>query len=115
MRGACIRLPGFRNRPMTCQDCLVRTRTSKLPSLEVLVDRMFDRVFEAGERAELLVWIQKWEAANPDVDAAYRITGWIDVAYEFQAQSEGRQPYAASTFRSSIAPACDWNRSLAFG
>ena len=36
------------------------------------------------ERADLLTWIQAWEAENPDVTAAERVTGWIDVAYAFQ-------------------------------
>ena len=55
-------------------------------SVESLVDRMFDQVLEPDERTELLIRIQAWEAANPGVDNARRITGWIDVAYEFQAQ-----------------------------
>jgi hypothetical protein len=54
-------------------------------SVDSLVDRMFDQVLDADERAQLLVRIRAWEAANPDVDNAHRITGWIDVAYEFQA------------------------------
>lgn len=55
--------------------------------LETLVDHMFDQVLEADARAGLLVWIREWEAANPDVDNAHRITGWIDVAYAFQARN----------------------------
>jgi hypothetical protein len=58
-------------------------------SIEQLVEHMFDQVFTEDERAELLVWIHRWEAANPDVDAAHRVTGWIDVAYAFQARLEG--------------------------
>ena len=56
------------------------------PNLSTLVDHMFDRVLEAPERAQLLSWIEAWEADNPDVDNAHRVTGWIDVAYSFQAQ-----------------------------
>lgn len=56
------------------------------PNLATLVDHMFDRVLEAPERAQLLSWIEAWEAANPDVDNAHRVTGWIDVAYAFQAR-----------------------------
>jgi hypothetical protein len=55
--------------------------------LETLVDHMFDQVLEGSERAELIEWIRHWEAANPDVDNAHRITGWIDVAYAFQARA----------------------------
>ena len=52
---------------------------------------MFDQVLSASEREELLVWIHRWEAANPDADPAHRVTGWIDVAYEFQARSQPRR------------------------
>jgi len=62
-------------------------------SVDSLVDRMFDQVLDRDERAELMVRIRAWEAANPDVDNAHRITGWIDVAYEFQA----RGPAVAGT------------------
>ena len=62
-------------------------------SVDSLVERMFDQVLEPDERAELMVHIRAWEAANPDVDNAHRITGWIDVAYAFQA----RRPAAAGT------------------
>jgi len=62
-------------------------------SVDSLVDRMFDQVLDRDERAELMVRIRAWEAANPDVDNAHRITGWIDVAYEFQA----RRPVPAGT------------------
>jgi hypothetical protein len=62
-------------------------------SVDSLVDRMFDQVLDQDERAELMVRIRAWEAANPDVDNAHRITGWIDVAYESQA----RRPVAAGT------------------
>lgn len=55
-----------------------------------LVDHMFDQVLGEEERVELLAWIRRWESANPGVDAAHRVTGWIDVAYEFQARREGR-------------------------
>jgi len=54
--------------------------------LETLVDHMFDQVLDAQERSELLAWIRAWEDANPDVDNAHRVTGWIDVAYAFQAR-----------------------------
>jgi hypothetical protein len=50
----------------------------------VLVDRMFGEVFTAEERADLLTWIEAWEAENPDATSAERVTGWIDVAYAFQ-------------------------------
>lgn len=63
------------------------TRLVRSADLESLVHHMFDQVLEESERAELLLWIRQWEAENPDVDAAHRITGWIDVAYAFQARS----------------------------
>jgi hypothetical protein len=62
-------------------------------NVDSLVDRMFDQVLDPDERAELMLRIRAWEAANPDVDNAHRITGWIDVAYEFQA----RRPAAVRT------------------
>lgn len=58
--------------------------------LEALVHHMFDQVLEESERAELLGWIQKWEAQNPDVDPAHRVTGWIDVAYAFKSRTDVR-------------------------
>jgi hypothetical protein len=54
-------------------------------NVERLVEHMFDQVFGEEERAELLACIHEWEAANPDVDPAHRVTGWIDVAYLYQA------------------------------
>jgi hypothetical protein len=57
-------------------------------NIERFVDQMFDQVFSESERAELLVWIHRWEAENPDVDSAHRVTGWIDVAYSFQARTD---------------------------
>ena len=74
------------------------------PNLATLVDHMFDRVLEAPERAELLSWIETWEADNPDVDNAHRVTGWIDVAYDFQARREGRLQTEASTASSAWWP-----------
>jgi hypothetical protein len=59
-------------------------------NLDSLVEHMFDQVLGEPERAELLLWIREWEAANPDVDAAHRVTGWIDIAYAFQARRAGR-------------------------
>ena len=50
----------------------------------VLVDTMFAEGLMPDERADLLTWIHAWEAENPDVTAAERVTGWIDVAYSFQ-------------------------------
>ena len=54
--------------------------------METLVGHMFDEVLEASQRAQLLECIRAWEAANPNVDNAHRVTGWIDVAYEFQSR-----------------------------
>lgn len=55
-----------------------------------LIDHMFEQVLGRRERAELLLWIREWEDANPNVDAAHRVTGWIDVADAFQARIDGR-------------------------
>jgi len=83
-----------------------------LGSIERLVEHMFDQVFSEAERAELLVWIHEWEAAHPDADAAHRVTGWIDVAYSFQARPHAKP---AATRRpsttggradSSMSPVC---------
>jgi len=54
------------------------------PDVAALVDSMFGEVLAAEERAGLLAWIHAWEAENPDVTDAERVTGWIDVAYAFQ-------------------------------
>ena len=62
-----------------------------------LVDHMFDQVLDDEERAELLVWIRRWEDRNPGVDPAHRVTGWIDVAYEFQARRDGTPVPTSST------------------
>jgi len=51
-----------------------------------LVDSMFGSLFDATERALLLQRIEGFDAANPGLDNARRITGWIDVAYAFQAE-----------------------------
>jgi len=74
-------------------------------SVDSLVDRMFDQLLDSDERAELLVRIRAWEAANPDVDNAHRITGWIDVAYEFQAGRRVRAVTASPIrrLRSSVS------------
>jgi hypothetical protein len=69
----------------------------------MLVDHMFDQVLEASERSALILWILEWEAANPDVDNAHRITGWIDVAYVFQARAD-----RGSRARDSM-PISPWN------
>ncbi len=83
-----------------------RARIPSVPSsplserdLTRLVDHMFEHVLGDEERVELLVWIRRWEAANPGVDSANRVTGWIDVAYEFQARLEGRLTDAAPARR----------------
>ena len=62
----------------------MRSRPRAHLDVAVLVDSMFGEVFTAEERADLLTWIRAWEAENPDVTAAQRVTGWIDVAYAFQ-------------------------------
>jgi hypothetical protein len=79
---SCKRLPSVR---CPCGDKGVTSARGSV-SVESLVDRLFDRVLEPDERAELLIRIQAWEAANPGVDNARRVTGWIDVTYEFHAQ-----------------------------
>lgn len=73
-------------------------------SLETLVDRMFDQVLEAAERAELIAWIREWEAAHPEVDNAHRITGWIDVAYAFQARTVDRHPISDAQGDACLTP-----------
>lgn len=65
-------------------------RVAQPLDIDALVEHMFEQVLDADERAELLIWIKNWDAANPDADAAHRVTGWIDVAYAFQARIEGR-------------------------
>jgi hypothetical protein len=62
----------------------MKSRPRAQLDVAALVDRMFGEVFTDDERADLLTWIRAWEAENPDVTAAERVTGWIDVAYSFQ-------------------------------
>ena len=82
--------------------------------LEPLVHHMFDQVLEESERAELLLWIRRWEADNPDVDAAHRITGWIDVAYAFQARSDAHRE-VRSPVRGAPIIAAGWGPVTALG
>jgi hypothetical protein len=70
----------------------VTSRVDRPLDVDRLVEHMFDQVLDDHERAELLVWIKRWEVANPDADAAHRVTGWIDVAYAFQARNRGALP-----------------------
>jgi len=68
---------------------------------------MFDQVMDEAERAELLVCIKEWEAANPGVDSAHRVTGWIDVAYDLRARKRGTQE---TRQRVRVAqPRSDWS------
>jgi hypothetical protein len=100
-------LQAFTCGPCACKDDAVPAHSDLAARLQTLVDHMFDQVLEADERAELLVWIREWEAANPDVDNAHRITGWIDVAYAFQARESAADEIRRPARRS------DW--SLARG
>ena len=77
-------------------------------SLPALVDHMFELVLDEAERRELLTWIQAWEAENPDVDAAHRVTGWIDVAYAFQARAD-RKSAPAHVARLRPQHSLPWN------
>lgn len=63
--------------------------------LRPLVERMFSEVLTATEREELLEWITAWEAENQEAPAAQRVTGWIDVAYAFQASKAPGAPVSA--------------------
>jgi len=70
---------------------------------------MFEEVMGDAERAELLACIKVWESANPDVDAARRVTAWIDIAYEVHARTRtGPRPLsevrvAASTSKTRMS------------
>ena len=64
----------------------MKRRPPEPGNLAALVDNMFANVLTVDERRELLVHIRAWEEANPDVTPAERVTGWIDVAYAFQAE-----------------------------
>ncbi len=46
---------------------------------------MFRDVLAEYERAELVARIRAWEAEHPDLSPSERISGWIDIAYDFQA------------------------------
>ncbi|MBK9739133.1 MAG: hypothetical protein IPO93_06420 [Actinobacteria bacterium] len=81
--------------------------------LEELIEHMFEQVLDAAERAELRAWIEEWEAAHPDADAAHRVTGWIDVAYAFQAGADSRQEIR-NPVRSAPEPASPVGSSVSF-
>lgn len=53
-----------------------------------LVDHMFQDVFTEVERAALRDRIAVWESNNPGVTQAERVMGWIDVAYQYQMETE---------------------------
>ena len=72
--------------------------------IAALVENMFSEVFTAEERAGLLEHIEAWESENPDVTAAQRVTGWIDVAYAYQARQRPR-PAADRLPMWGVAPA----------
>jgi hypothetical protein len=97
-----------------CQDGRVAQLDGTPPSLATLVDHMFDAVLESHERAQLLSWIEAWDAANPHVDNAHRITGWIDVAYAFQARLD-RQVEIHDRVRTAdwAFPALSWDAATA--
>jgi hypothetical protein len=59
-----------------------------------VVNRMFADAFADDERTELAQWIEAWDAANPDVPQAQRLTGWIDVAYAFQERGASRSTWS---------------------
>lgn len=63
-----------------------RGRRETTPDVAALVENMFADVLTPSERQQLLSRIEEWEAANPGLSSAERITGWIDVAYEYQAE-----------------------------
>jgi hypothetical protein len=72
-------------------------RARERRDLAALVDNMFAEVLTPEERAGLLEWIRVWEEANPGATSAQRVTGWIDVAYAYQAR--GRHDSADSATR----------------
>ena len=86
----CCHVPSLACPVSTCQDGGVGATVRTPLNVEALVEHMFDQVLTESERAELLVWIRRWEAAHPDADPSHRVTGWIDVAYAFQTRTEPR-------------------------
>lgn len=79
--------------------------------VSTLVETMFADVFTSDERATLLERIHEWERENPDVDAAHRVTGWIDVAYAYQEQLDRAAPTPAA--KPARIPATSWGLGLA--
>jgi hypothetical protein len=82
----------------------VATKVRARFDAEALVEHMFEQVLTGPERAELLIRIHRWEAANPDADPAHRVTGWSDVAYAFQARLDGRPQTEAAPGTSARWP-----------
>ena len=73
-------------------------RTRVPADVATLVDHMFEQVMGEAERAELLASIKAWEAENPEVDSAHRVTAWIDIAYEVRSRANAG-PRALSEVR----------------
>jgi hypothetical protein len=88
-------------------------------NVERLVEHMFDQIFADDERVELLACIHEWERANPEVDPAHRVTGWIDVAYLYQAGLKGdhQRSYAHATTPRGLRthPISGWGLAPAIG
>lgn len=62
-----------------------------------LVDHMFQDVFTEAERLALRDRIGAWEAQNPGVPQADRVMAWIDIAYQYQMETEDlNRPEAGS-------------------
>lgn len=53
-----------------------------------LVDHMFQDVFTEVERRALRERIGAWEAENPGMPQAERVMAWIDIAYQYQMETE---------------------------
>lgn len=53
-----------------------------------LVDHMFQDVFTEAERRALRHRIADWEVNNPGVAQADRVMAWIDIAYQYQMETE---------------------------
>ena len=79
-----------------------RKSVSRDPS--TLIDNMFQDVFSVEERAALRDRILAWEATQPQLSPADRITAWIDIAYTFQHErGPSGESWPVSRFAPSIS------------
>jgi hypothetical protein len=88
--------------PRPAAACQNRAVAGPWQDVDALVDNMFSEVFSGDERALLLERIKRWEARNPGLTSAERVTAWIDVAYAFQEECRVSEVLAPAQWLSTV-------------